>query len=757
MSLDYTHPRLDRPSSKRKLDDYGPTDDESDLVSVRMRKDNDPIPAGEEKDQNTVSTKVLSNKVKEFLSEITSDNNSKLIAEVPTAGHLQVFSTSCAPAALVMLYMSPYKGNKERGDESIRRFVSWGLNALPKCLRFLCVPIVLEFCKLMNRGGSSRRDPLYCFCRSSLASMMDCVRVMNGSKHNVCGDSSKALISFQDVHLFVIELMARLCNDLEASVTSPASPGPSSSDVSDLTAFLVPLCTAIVEHRGSMGSIPLPMREGDYKLSCYATEIKSLHVVFDALVGSLEQSLEKLEECLAVKEKGEGEHLPLGCAHYLTILKDMNSLSSLYCGAQDKFGRILKRRKVAVCHLIIKYATRSNDQRWLLKRKGVMDFECRRHFAMMMLPEAKEDYEEIHEMLIDRSQILAESFEYFSQAGPETLRAGLFMEFKNEEATGPGVLREWFCLVCQAIFNPQNALFLACPNDRRRFFPNPASKVDPLHLKYFKFCGRVIALALMHKVQVGIVFDRVFFLQLAGKNVSLEDIHDADPCLYSSCKKILEMDAEMVDSDALGLTFVLDVEELGSRRIVELCPGGKNIVVNSRNREAYVKYLIEHRFVISITEQVACFAQGFSDILCDSKLQKCFFESLELEDLDWMLHGSENAISVEDWKAHTEYRGYKETDPQILWFWKIVGQMSADQRKVLLFFWTSVKYLPVEGFSGLASPLFIHKASESYNRLPSSHTCFYQLCFAPYPSMAVMEDRLRIITQEHVGSSFGTW
>lgn len=88
---------------------------------------------------------------------------------------------------------------------------------------------------------------------------------------------------------------------------------------------------------------------------------------------------------------------------------------------------------------------------------------------------------------------------------------------------------------------------------------------------------------------------------------------------------------------------------------------------------------------------------------------------------------------------------------------QIVGQMSADQRKVLLFFWTSVKYLPVEGFSGLASPLFIHKASESYNRLPSSHTCFYQLCFAPYPSMAVMEDRLRIITQEHVGSSFGTW
>jgi E3 ubiquitin-protein ligase NEDD4 len=46
------------------------------------------------------------------------------------------------------------------------------------------------------------------------------------------------------------------------------------------------------------------------------------------------------------------------------------------------------------------------------------------------------------------------------------------MEFKNEDATGPGVLREWFVLVCKEIFNPKNALFVACPNDHRRFFPN---------------------------------------------------------------------------------------------------------------------------------------------------------------------------------------------------------------------------------------------------------------------------------------------
>lgn len=204
------------------------------------------------------------------------------------------------------------------------------------------------------------------------------------------------------------------------------------------------------------------------------------------------------------------------------------------------------------------------------------------------------------------------------------------------------------------------------------YFLFAASKVDPLHLEYFTFAGRVIALALMHKVQVGIVFDRVFFQQLAGtSHISLEDIRDADPFLYNSCKQILEMDAEFIDSDALGLTFVREVEELGSRKTVELHPGGRCTVVNSKNREEYVNLLIQHRFVTSISEQVSQFAQGFADILCGTRLQSFFFQSLVLEDLDWMLHGSESGICVEDWKAHTEYNGYKETDPQILWFWKV--------------------------------------------------------------------------------------
>ncbi|TYH71537.1 hypothetical protein ES332_D05G193100v1 [Gossypium tomentosum] len=615
---------------------------------------------------------------------------------------------------------------------------------LPKELHSYCAPIALEFCKLLRKVVNE--DGLYAWCRSTLSVLLESVSSSMGlMRTKVKG------FTVQEIFPFFNELVSHLSEELDSSLYSTTSEGPSSSHFREFVAFLNPLRSAVIEQVESRILISI-----DYH-PLYRDEIRNLHLIFDKLLHKMKNCLIRVEEILVARGSNGDEFVHSGWSQYLSILKELNGISKLYQGAEEKFWMVLRNMKASLCALIIRFSRRDDDNQWLLEHKDVTDFESRRHLVMMMFPEVKDDYEVLHEMLIDRSQLLAESFEYIARVDPESLHAGLFMEFKNEEATGPGVLREWFLLVCQAIFNPENALFLPCAYDRRRFFPNPASRMDPLHLEYFSFAGRVIALALMHKVQVGIVFDRVFFLQLAGMDISLEDIREADPCLYSSCKKILEMDAEFIDSDALGLTFVREVEELGSRTVVELCAGGKSIVVNSRNRQEYVNLLIRDRFSTSTSEQVDYFSQGFGHILSNSRLQKIFFQSLELEDLDRMLYGSESPICVDDWKAHTEYNGYKESDPQITWFWEIVREMSADQRKQLLFFWTSVKYLPVEGFRCLASRLYIYKTSEPCDYLPSSHTCFYRICFPPYPSMGEMRKRLNVITQEHIRCSFGTW
>ncbi|KAG5594434.1 hypothetical protein H5410_035666 [Solanum commersonii] len=69
----------------------------------------------------------------------------------------------------------------------------------------------------------------------------------------------------------------------------------------------------------------------------------------------------------------------------------------------------------------------------------------------------------------------------------------------------------------------------------------------------------------------------------------------------------------------------------------------------------------------------------------------------------------------------------------------IVGFMPARKKKVFLFFWTSIRYLPLESFRCLDSRLCISRTSESCQHLPSAQTRFYQLCITSYCDRVVMQ------------------
>ncbi|KAL9320764.1 hypothetical protein ACSQ67_012603 [Phaseolus vulgaris] len=582
-------------------------------------------------------------------------------------GFVELFAVSNAPAMLASFYHSPPgSGTRQLAESCITNFMSC---ARAKNWQSVSTGAVMEFCKQLRQFGRGGHDHLYLSCRKTLGLLLNTIGVSYDF------GSVERRVSLHDVFSFVPELVDALLVGLDnnkrcwSTITTP-----SSEEVSDLTIFLAPLRNAIILQKQLLGGFVIGddgkcsvEKEDDQLL---AEEVDYLRLVFVRLLSKMDECFRCMAVCLAGKESGWRDFvLCPSWSEYLSILKDLYDTSKVFDDAEEMFWTVLRFHKNMLSALVVGFVRRDGDHRWVLDNKSVTNFECRRHLAMMLFPTANEDFDMFHEMLIDRSQVLVESFEYIRRANPESLRSGLFIEFKNEEATGPGVLREWFALVCRRIFDPRRVLFVACPNDGRRFYPNSASKVHPRHLEYFRFAGRIIALALLKKVQVGIVFDRVFFLQLAGLRVTLEDIRDTDPCLYRSCKQILEMDADFIDTDALGLTFVRELEELGCRKVVELCPNGKNILLNSQNREHYVDLLIQNCFVTSISEQVSNFAQGFADILSSSKLKQ-FFQCLELEDLDWMLHGSENTISIEDWKAHTMYKGYKESDCQISWFWE---------------------------------------------------------------------------------------
>ena len=131
------------------------------------------------------------------------------------------------------------------------------------------------------------------------------------------------------------------------------------------------------------------------------------------------------------------------------------------------------------------------------------------------------------------------------------------------------------------------------------------------------------------------------------------------------------MDVDLVNSDALGLTFSREVGVSTSRKSIELFPGGKDVVVTSTNRSNYIHLLIQDMFVKHTINQLHHFSNGLRSMLIGQAVPNMFFESLDIKDFDQMIGGNSGAIDIRDWISHTEYNGYSAKDCHIRWFWKV--------------------------------------------------------------------------------------
>jgi len=77
--------------------------------------------------------------------------------------------------------------------------------------------------------------------------------------------------------------------------------------------------------------------------------------------------------------------------------------------------------------------------------------------------------------------------------------------------------------------------------------------------------------------------------------------------------------------------------------------------------------LVTHwRIQKRIEEQFNCFAAGFNELIPQDLIN--VFDERELE----LLIGGIAEMDVDDWKKHTDYRGYTESDDVVQWFWKVI-------------------------------------------------------------------------------------
>ncbi|KAF8370863.1 eel-1, partial [Pristionchus pacificus] len=346
---------------------------------------------------------------------------------------------------------------------------------------------------------------------------------------------------------------------------------------------------------------------------------------------------------------------------------------------------------------------------------------------------------------IRRAHIFSDSFrELFRLRGNEW-KSRFYIMFEGEEGQDAGgLLREWFSVITREIFNPNYALFNTAPGDRSTYMINKASYINPEHLDYFKFVGRIIAKAIHDNKLLDCYFTRAFYKHILNLPVKYQDLESEDPEFYKSFDYLLNNPVETMGID---LTFTLEVEEFGVVSTRPLKEGGADIIVTDENKEEYVRLVCQMKMTSSIRRQLDAFLDGFYDVI-----PKTLIAMFNEQELELLISGLPD-VDIDDLAANTEYRSYTKNSKEIQWFWRALRSFEPEDRAKFLQFVTGTSKVPLNGFTALegmngAQKFSIHQDSRTGNRLPAAHTCFNQLDLPVYDSYEKLREALLLAIRE---------
>jgi len=353
---------------------------------------------------------------------------------------------------------------------------------------------------------------------------------------------------------------------------------------------------------------------------------------------------------------------------------------------------------------------------------------------------------------ISRKDIFEESYRCVMKLRPKDLRKRLMVKFRGEEGLDyGGIAREWLYLLSHEMLNPYYGLFQYTREDIYTLQINPDSAINPDHLSYFHFVGRIIGIAIFHGHYIDGGFTLPFYKMLLNKPINLEDIKVVDPELHRSlCWMLNNEIANVIDT-----TFSVEHDCFGELKVHELKDKGKDIAVTDDNKKEYVKLYVNYRFKMGIEQQFQQLQKGFLEIIPQDLLTP--FDEKELE----LIISGLGKIDLNDWKENTRLKHCTADHNIVKWFWQVVNSYGEEKRARLLQFVTGSSRVPLQGFkalqgsTGSAGPrLFtIHLIEASKDNLPKAHTCFNRIDIPPYDSYEKLYEKLTQAIEETCGFS----
>ncbi|XP_058604501.1 apoptosis-resistant E3 ubiquitin protein ligase 1 isoform X3 [Onychostoma macrolepis] len=321
--------------------------------------------------------------------------------------------------------------------------------------------------------------------------------------------------------------------------------------------------------------------------------------------------------------------------------------------------------------------------------------------------------------------------------------------FQDEEALDwGGPRREWFELICKALFDTNNQLFTRFSDNNQGLVHPNADRPPHLRVKMYEFAGRVVgkclyesALGGSYKQLVRARFTRSFLAQIIGLRMNYKYFETDDEEFYKT--KV----CFILNNDVSEMDLVFAEEKYSKsghlEKVVELISGGAQIAVTNENKIHYLNLLAQYRLASQVRDEVEHFLKGLNELVPENLL--AIFDENELE----LLMCGTGDINVQDFKAHAVIVGgsWHFREKVMKWFWAVVSSFTQEELARLLQFTTGSSQLPPGGFNTLC-PSFQIIAAPTHSTLPTAHTCFNQLCLPTYDSYEELHKLLKLAISE---------
>lgn len=155
----------------------------------------------------------------------------------------------------------------------------------------------------------------------------------------------------------------------------------------------------------------------------------------------------------------------------------------------------------------------------------MLEFDNKRtYFNQQLHKKSKRERHGVMNLNVRRAYVFEDSYHQLQgRSGEDMKYSKLSVKFNDEEGVDAGgVTREWFSVLARQMFNPDYALFKPSAADKITYQPNRTSWINPDHIFFFRFIGRIIGKAVpLNAITLTSRFTMVVYLMLISQDHSI--------------------------------------------------------------------------------------------------------------------------------------------------------------------------------------------------------------------------------------------